>query len=287
MISIDSAVELMIKTSLGLPRRIPGREISRKAYDEWAQSWPKRLAALETYAAAKSNGSDLGEIEWYHRLRHELYHQGHGLAVEREKGEGYAELGNLLFENLFGFRLVEPEDDRTKVLGDFMAAWIDFERVLAPLQSETMRPRAPLDLLRRLRADAVVSASELVAIEAIRRVRNEVIYGGTDHKTALPRGRIERLGAFTQTIRERLGTDGGAEVSPWRPGAGLQPRRTPGVPPGAWLRGEPGVRTDAPGGHGSTRAFGFKRPVVLGSTSVQDGVAISRDIGDRAGFVAQ
>jgi hypothetical protein len=209
MISIDNAVELMIKTYLGLPMRITGLEISRKAYDEFAQSFPKLLDALETYATDKINGIDLGEIEWYHRLRNELYHQGNGLTVERDKVEVYAELDNLLFENLFGFRLVEPEDDRTKLLGDFMAAWIDFERVLVPLQSETMRPCAPLDLLRRLRADAVVSDSELAEIDAIRRVRNEVIHGVADHKTALTRNMIERLRTLTRTIRERLNTDNG------------------------------------------------------------------------------
>src|SRR5438046_3555188 len=79
MISIDNAVELMIKTYLGLPRRITDLEISRKTYDEFAQSFPKLLDALETYAADKINGIDLGEIEWYHRLRNELYHQGNGL----------------------------------------------------------------------------------------------------------------------------------------------------------------------------------------------------------------
>jgi hypothetical protein len=212
MISIDNAVELMIKTYLGLPKRITGLAISRKAYDESAQSFPKLLDALETYAADKINGIDLGEIEWYHRLRNELYHQGNGLTVERDKVEVYAELSNLLFENLFGFRLVEPEDDRTKLLGDFMAAWIDFERVLAPLQSGMMRPRAPLDSIRRLRADAVVSDAELAEIDAIRRVRNEAIHGVAHHKTALTRNIIERLRALTKTIRERLGKDSSEEV---------------------------------------------------------------------------
>jgi uncharacterized protein YutE (UPF0331/DUF86 family) len=93
-----------------------------------------------------------------------------------------------------------------------MAAWIDFERILALLQSGTTRPRAPLDLVRRLRADAVVSDAELAEIEAIRRVRNEVIHGVTDHKTALTRGMIERLRTLTRTIRERLSTDCGEEV---------------------------------------------------------------------------
>ena len=39
------------------------------------------LDALEQYAAPKLAGIDLGEIEWYHRLRNQLYHQGNGLTV--------------------------------------------------------------------------------------------------------------------------------------------------------------------------------------------------------------
>lgn len=67
----------------------------------------------------------MGEIEWYHRLRNQLYHQGNGLTVERDKVEVYAELANVLFANLFGIRLVEPEDDSKAVLGNFMLAWVN------------------------------------------------------------------------------------------------------------------------------------------------------------------
>jgi hypothetical protein len=58
----------------------------------------------------------------------------------------------------------------------------------------------------------VVSDSELAEIEAIRRVRNEVIHGVADHKTALTRSMIERLRAFIKLIQERLGADNGEEV---------------------------------------------------------------------------
>jgi hypothetical protein len=67
------------------------------------ENFPMLLDALEKYAASKLDGIDLGEIEWYHRLRNQLYHQGNGLTVERDKVEVYAELANVLFTNLFGF----------------------------------------------------------------------------------------------------------------------------------------------------------------------------------------
>ena len=82
MISIDNSVELMVKTFLGLPKRVTGLQIGREKYREISESFPKLLDALEEHCSDKLDGVDLGIIEWYHRLRNELYHQGNGLTVE-------------------------------------------------------------------------------------------------------------------------------------------------------------------------------------------------------------
>jgi hypothetical protein len=79
MLSIDNAVELMVKTYLGLPKRVTGLRISRADLAEINESFPRLLDALEQHASDKLDGIDLGEIDWYHRLRNELYHQGNGL----------------------------------------------------------------------------------------------------------------------------------------------------------------------------------------------------------------
>lgn len=209
MISIDNAVELMSKTYLGLPRRITGLAITRREYDEFAQSFPKILDALETHAADKLDGIDLGEIEWYHRLRNELYHQGNGLTVERDKVEVYAELANLLFANLFGFRLFEPKDDRSRLLGDFMAAWISFERMLAGHASDDRPYRMPLDVIRNLTNENVLSLRELEELNDIRKTRNEVVHGIADHKSVITQQLIDRLLELTNKIANRL--EGGKE----------------------------------------------------------------------------
>ena len=47
MISIDNAVELIIKTYLGLPSRITGLKIPRSEYQEFSENFPKLLDALE------------------------------------------------------------------------------------------------------------------------------------------------------------------------------------------------------------------------------------------------
>ena len=109
MLSIDNAVELMLKTYLGLPKRVTGLHITRGKYAEFSESFPKLLDAIEEYGSDKLDGIELGEIEWYHRLRNQLYHQGNGLTVELEKAKVYAELARILFKNLFGADL-EIED---------------------------------------------------------------------------------------------------------------------------------------------------------------------------------
>ena len=63
MIAIDNAVELTIKTYLGLPKRVTGLQIPRKAIVEISESFPALLDALEQHASDKLTGLDLGEIE--------------------------------------------------------------------------------------------------------------------------------------------------------------------------------------------------------------------------------
>ena len=200
MISIDNAVELMIKTYLGLPSRITGLKIPRSEYQEFSESFPKLLDALEKYAAYKINGIDLGEIEWYHRLRNELYHQGNGLTVERDKIEVYSELANLLFVNLFGLRLIAPEDDKTRILGDFMDAWISFERVLANIAAPDTSHKMPLYRIKQLHEEGKLSQAEMAEMDNLRCVRNEVIHGHAKHETTLRPEMIERLKILTTKI---------------------------------------------------------------------------------------
>ncbi|WP_146537634.1 hypothetical protein [Rubripirellula reticaptiva] len=161
------------------------------------------LDALENHALDKLDGINLGEIEWYHRLRNELYHQGNGLTVERDKVEIYAELANLLFENLFGFKLIEPGDDRTRLLGEFMSAWIDLERMIA--QSPTANPRnTPLGLIQSLRQSDVISDAELSELDNIRQIRNSVIHGSEDYHRLITDELVSRIKRFAVLLEQRL-----------------------------------------------------------------------------------
>jgi hypothetical protein len=204
MISIDNAVELMIKTYLGLPKRVTGLTIPRKEFQEIAESFPSLLDALEKHAAAKLSGIDLGEIEWYHRLRNQLYHQGNGLTVERDKIEIYSELANTLFENLFGQKLIQQPTGASE-LGEFMGAWVDFEhglRDLASTHSLTGESRRGLiDTIHFVRGVGFLSPEEIREIESLRKLRNEVVHGQVDFKIALTPTVIERVKDYANRFR--------------------------------------------------------------------------------------
>ncbi len=181
IIGIDNSVELMVKTFLGLPKRVSGLAIARNKYAEFSESFPKLLDALEEYAADKITGINLGEIEWYHRLRNELYHQGNGLTVERAKVEAYAELAKLLMKTLFGVEVEKGLTDRQRLLGAFIEAWAELEMVAAETlkrRNPDYRPRAsslmPFHELERMQ---IIEAEEGKRLEDLQEIRNGAVHG--------------------------------------------------------------------------------------------------------------
>jgi len=63
MISIDNAVELAIRTYLGLPRRVRGTDGPPRRELESASGFPDLLDLLEKYGGDKLSGIELGDIE--------------------------------------------------------------------------------------------------------------------------------------------------------------------------------------------------------------------------------
>lgn len=132
MISVDNAVELMLKTYLGLPVRSRGSEgPSRKELESAFNSFPSLLDLTEKYAGDKLDGVSLDEIEWYHRIRNQLYHSGNGITVELAKVQTYLSLGKVLFENLFERSLeVTATSNLEQKLGAFLGKWGVFDKEL-------------------------------------------------------------------------------------------------------------------------------------------------------------
>lgn len=209
MISIDNAVELMIKTYLGLPKRVTKINLSRREYLEICESFPQLLDALEQHAADKLNGIDLGEIEWYHRVRNELYHQGNGLTVERDKVKVYAELAKLLFKNLFGFDLQIPEGEGTDVLREFLVAWLKLAKTISAFTikqgySYSFSRRFSSKLADILVSQGLIDRITAIEIENLWQIRNKVVHGIDDYKTSLNPETVKKVNAITQQLERKL-----------------------------------------------------------------------------------
>jgi len=132
MISVDNAVELMIKTHLGLPRRARNEAgPSRKELEAASESFPELLDLLDRYESDRITGLSLDDIEWYHRLRNQLYHAGNGITVEASKVEAYFQLASSLFDSLFQMELrLDGHGALQTRTGKFLLLWNEFERKL-------------------------------------------------------------------------------------------------------------------------------------------------------------
>ncbi len=184
MICIDNAVELSIKTFLGLPKRVRGSDgPSRQQLQQAGTSFPSLLDLLEEYGEDKLNDVDLGDIEVYHRLRNQLYHDGNGVTVDPDHVDGYLQLARILVENLLG---VTPEADvassPSTLLGELIANWGKYEksvRALAVIHLPKEKSlRTPITSI----IDGLVSKNLLTGayrsrLERVALVRNEIVHG--------------------------------------------------------------------------------------------------------------
>lgn len=209
LIAIDNAVELSIKTYLGLPKRVTGISVPRKRLGEISESFPSLLDALEEFGSDRLAGVDLASVEWYHRLRNQLYHQGYGLSVEREKVEVYAELAISLFKNLYGTSIVVEKSEDASLLGRFVQLWPRLEFALASIAADHSllgRPRGLVtDVLRFLRNGNILPEAELKQVERFRRVRNEVVHGVTDYRTALDKPLVDEFDRLVRGLESVAG----------------------------------------------------------------------------------
>jgi len=103
-ISVDNSVETSIRTFLSLPEKISGVKFQRKEVEEAGNSFPKMIDLLFNKSRSKLAGLDDGDIEHYHRIRNQLYHNGTGLGVDRRYLDAYRQIAAVLLNNLFGVK---------------------------------------------------------------------------------------------------------------------------------------------------------------------------------------
>ena len=182
MSSIDNSVELMIKTYLKLPSRVTGAKgLSRSKYEEKTKYFNSLLDTFEEIAPEKLVGIDLGDIEWYHGLRNQLYHDGIGITVDKVKVEAYAEIAKILFFNLFKLNVDDFIEMPHSLVGEFINSWALFEqelfRVNANKLDEEHRFVQPMIIVRNLAEKNIIPEGFVKTYDIVRRFKNELVHG--------------------------------------------------------------------------------------------------------------
>jgi uncharacterized protein YutE (UPF0331/DUF86 family) len=143
-------------------------------------------------------------------VRNELYHQGFGLTVERDKVEVYAELARVLFQNLFGCQLIVEESVATDKLGAYISNWVTIEQLLNRLALLTFkdmpqgtRPNTAT-IPHFLWRDGTIDKSTANALEEMRMIRNEVVHGQVDYDSTITKDLLQRLENVAQTLRTKI-----------------------------------------------------------------------------------
>jgi len=188
LISVDNAVELSIKTYVSLPERArgvpgPSREEIRKS----KFSFPKLMDLMEDHFSEKLIGIQLDDIEWYHRVRNTLYHEGNGVTVDPSTVDAYLQVARVLLRNLFKAEISTktpgaPHSD----LGNFVLHWASMESGARSLADNHLeKPNAMYDPLTQV-IDGLVSRDILTGsfrsrFDSLANFRNQVMHG---HATA-------------------------------------------------------------------------------------------------------
>lgn len=209
MISIDNSVELMLKTYLGLPKRFTGiTGLTRKEFEEASNSFPALLDLTEKYVPDKITDLDLADIEWFHRLRNQLYHSGNGITVEKSKVESYSLLAQTLFKNLFETSLTISS---TKLNYNLKGEFLDIFNVISQLFRDVI---AKIDDGEREqkngwmyhRKDEVLGGDLKVLgyYEQIRKFRNEMVHVNRDYTIDYLKENIEMATEVQKYLKNRL-----------------------------------------------------------------------------------
>lgn len=221
-ICIDNAVELMIKTYLTLPKRITNIQLSWSKIYERIESFPKMLDTLYEYAPDKFDGIDINEIEWFHRIRNDLYHNGHGFLIEKKYVVIYAEIARQLFENLFNHPLEVDSNEKNanQLLGSFIQEWVKLEKSIQKLSLTAhkydkkeilIRPMTSMQLLYNLininknpDIPIKIELEKIKKIDSFREIRNQIVHRAANHENLLNQKLIEETKELTSYIQQLM-----------------------------------------------------------------------------------
>ncbi|WMN10843.1 hypothetical protein QYS49_36215 [Marivirga salinae] len=130
-ISIDNSVETAIRTFINIPFSLSGVKFSFKEKEDAGNSFPRMLNLVIDKASDKVSNIELSDVEFYHRLRNQLYHDGTGLSVDKNHLEAYRTIAELLLRNLFQIEISYSTSDNS--LSTLILSWEEINKLIRQL----------------------------------------------------------------------------------------------------------------------------------------------------------
>jgi hypothetical protein len=104
---LDVGAEMLLKTYLGLPKKITGSTTSEdERYSIIRKGFHDVVEGVKNSRQGISL-KDLARVEFFHGIRNKLYHQGNGITVQRVHLEEYISVIKVLFKQLLKVDLDE------------------------------------------------------------------------------------------------------------------------------------------------------------------------------------
>ncbi|OEO23578.1 hypothetical protein AX279_22325 [Pseudomonas sp. J237] len=185
-ISVDNSVENSVRTFLSLPVKISGVHFQRKEVEEAGNSFPKMVDLLFNKARPKLAGLDDGDIEHYHRIRNQLYHNGTGLGVDRRYLDAYRQIAAVLLNNLFGVKADPKGEEAT--LENLILLFNEVEMLIRKLFEGAGVETGHTFKWEMAMCKGVLKMEDIIQLNELRMIRNTQVHSTAEN---IDKARIE------------------------------------------------------------------------------------------------
>lgn len=171
-ISIDASVETAIRTFISMPKNLSNLSFTFKEKEEIGNSFPKMVNLLSDKIDDRLSGIELSDIEFYHRLRNQLYHDGTGLSVDQNHLEAYRAIAAILLTKLFKVEIEISENG----LPGLISFWNEINSLIRDLFN-----RNNIDFNQTFKWEmalqkAILNPNQIAQFNELNRLRNEQVH---------------------------------------------------------------------------------------------------------------
>lgn len=198
-ISVDNSVETSIRTFLSLPEKISGVKFQRKEVDEAGNSFPKMVDLLFSKARPKLAGLDDSDIEHYHRIRNQLYHNGTGLGVDPRYLDAYRQIAAVLLNNLFGVKADPKGTEAT--LENLILLFNEVETSVRKAFEDSGIGTGYTSKWEMAMREGILEVEDISQLTELRMIRNTQVHSTAEN---IDKKRIELGVAIAETLIKKL-----------------------------------------------------------------------------------